>query len=192
MLAQIKEVGLKRVALLYQDDSAGKALLSDVKSAAAAASVTIDVEVEIDLKQQNFDQAAELLRAGSPQAVIMCAAGTTFPKFVKAVLAKGDRPVFYGFSVAGLDVINQELGRDEITVRDQFLLDVNADGQLDTGPDRNVYLGSRREAVGLNDGAFSPAQFRGAGPALIRVTHRSNDKDPSIKYAEVSRVVPLR
>ena len=88
--------------------------------------------------------------------------------------------------------INQELGRDEITVRDQFLLDVNADGQLDTGPDRNVYLGSRREAVGLNDGAFSPAQFRGAGPALIRVTHRSNDKDPSIKYAEVSRVVPLR
>ena len=112
MLAQIKEVGLKRVALLYQDDSAGKALLSAVKSAAAAASVTIDVEVEIDLKQQNFDQAAELLRAGSPQAVIMCAAGTTFPKFVKAVLAKGDRPVFYGFSVAGLDVINQELGRD--------------------------------------------------------------------------------
>jgi len=88
--------------------------------------------------------------------------------------------------------INQELEREVITVRDQFLLDIDENtGQLATSGDRNVSLGARREAVGLNDGAFALSQFRGAGPALIRVTHRSDPRDPSIKYAEVSLVVKL-
>jgi hypothetical protein len=88
--------------------------------------------------------------------------------------------------------VNQDLARDTITVRDQFLLDTNDAGQLDTGEGRNVSLGVRRAALGLNDGPFALSNFRGAGPALIRVTHRSNPNDPSIKYAEVARVVALR
>lgn len=88
--------------------------------------------------------------------------------------------------------VNQDLGRDSITVRDQFLLDTDSSGQLDTAEGRNVSLGQRRAALGLNDGPFALANFRGAGPALIRVTHRSNPNDPSVKYAEVSRVVALR
>lgn len=88
--------------------------------------------------------------------------------------------------------VNQSLARETITVRDQFLLDTTDSGQLDTGEGRNVSLGQRRAAVNLNDGPFSLQNFRGAGPALIRVTHRSNPNDPSVKYAEVSRVVALR
>lgn len=88
--------------------------------------------------------------------------------------------------------VNQSLGRESITVRDQFLLDMDSNGLLDTAEGRNVSLGQRRAALGLNDGAFALSNFRGAGPALIRVTHRSNPNDPSVKYAEVSRVVALR
>lgn len=88
--------------------------------------------------------------------------------------------------------INSEMERETLTVRDQFLLDIDeASGQLSTKEGRNVSLGQRRQALGLNDGAFALSNFRGAGPALIRVTHRSNPNDPSIKYAEVSRVVAL-
>ena len=85
------------------------------------------------------------------------------------------------------------LERDKITVRDQFLLDVDPiSGQLKTGPDDNVSLGQRREAVGMNDGSpFSIPMFRGKGPAMLRIRHRANDKDPQIKYAEVARVVKL-
>lgn len=90
------------------------------------------------------------------------------------------------------EAVNSELERETITVRDQFLLDMDSNGLLDTAEGRNVALGQRRAALGLNDGAFALSNFRGAGPALIRVTHRSNPNDPSVKYAEVSRVVALR
>jgi len=90
------------------------------------------------------------------------------------------------------EAVNSEMSRETITVRDQFLLDMDSNGMLDTAEGRNVSLGQRRAALGLNDGSFALANFRGAGPALIRVTHRSNPNDPSVKYAEVSRVVALR
>lgn len=90
------------------------------------------------------------------------------------------------------EAVNQQLGRDSITIRDQFLLDTDSNGLLDTSEGRNVSLGQRRAALGLNDGPFALSNFRGAGPALIRVTHRSNPNDPSVKYAEVARVVALR
>lgn len=90
------------------------------------------------------------------------------------------------------ETVNEDLQRQSITVRDQFLLDTDSNGLLDTAEGRNVSLGQRRQALGLNDGAFALSNFRGAGPALIRVTHRSNPNDPSVKYAEVSRVVAIR
>ena len=94
------------------------------------------------------------------------------------------------------DVIDENLkaalGRDKIRVRDQFLIDVDqTTGLLKSGPEDNVSLGQRREALGMNDGAFSIARFRGAGPAIIRVSQRSDANDPSRKYSEVARVVKV-
>ena len=95
------------------------------------------------------------------------------------------------------DIIDEnlkaQLQRDKIRVRDQFFLDIDPiTGQLKNGPEDNVSLGQRREAVGLNDGSpFSIPMFRGRGPAMLRIRHRANDKDPQIKYAEVARVVKL-
>lgn len=88
--------------------------------------------------------------------------------------------------------INEQMGREVITVRDQFFIDTDENGTILTKPDTNVALGARREALGLNDGPFAFSQLRGAGPALLRVTHRSDERDPTVKYAEVSRVVALR
>ena len=83
--------------------------------------------------------------------------------------------------------LKQALGRDRIRIRDQFLIDVDSTtGLLEFGPDRNISLGQRRAALKLNDGTFSLAMFRGAGPAMIRV-----GRDSTGKYAEVSRVVAI-
>lgn len=86
--------------------------------------------------------------------------------------------------------LKAELGRDTIIAYARVMLDVDpATGGLDFGPDRNVMLGRIRGAVGQNTpGAWTIAQLRGAGPLMIRVTHRSDDKDPSRKYAEVKHV----
>ncbi len=84
-------------------------------------------------------------------------------------------------------------GRETIRIRDQFLLDIDdVTNQIKTGPEDNVALGQRREALGLNTSmGFSLSQLRGAGPAMIRIKHRADDRDPQRKYAEIGRVVKM-
>lgn len=88
--------------------------------------------------------------------------------------------------------LKARLNRDRVFVRQQFFLDFNDNGQLSTEEGRNVALGQIRAAVGLNSGPFAFSQLRGAGPAMVKVTNRTDADDPEKKYADVSRVVPVR
>jgi ABC-type branched-subunit amino acid transport system substrate-binding protein len=111
MALQLQQMGVKRVALFYQDDGLGKALQAEVDKAAQAAKVELVAQVALNPKTPDFKQAAEALAQAQPQVVIMGTAGTTFTDLIKAVRAQTPlRPSFYGFSVASLDVIRQELG----------------------------------------------------------------------------------
>lgn len=108
---QLKQMGIQRVALFYQDDAFGKALQAEVAKAAAASGVTLVAEVTINPKEPDFKAAAQALAKADPQAVIMGTGGTTFTEAVKAVRQHtASRPSFYGFSVAGFGVIKKELG----------------------------------------------------------------------------------
>ena len=109
ILSQLKQTGITRVAVFYQDDPFGKALLTELKIASAAEKVPFVAEVKVDPKQPDFADAAKATLQAQPQAVILGTAGATFPNFVKEVLKAGGHPSFYGFSVASLDVINKEL-----------------------------------------------------------------------------------
>ena len=81
-------------------------------------------------------------------------------------------------------------GRDAARVRDQFFIDVDpATGMLSTDKEKNTALGQRRAALGMNSGSFALSMLRGAGPAMLRIAHRSDANDPERKYAEVRRVV---
>jgi ABC-type branched-subunit amino acid transport system substrate-binding protein len=109
IVTQLKQIGVSRVAFFYQDDGLGKTLLGEVKKATAAAGLTLLAEIKLDPAAPDFAAAAAATAQANPQAVIVGTAGLTFPNYVKAVLATPARPVFYGFSVASLDVINREL-----------------------------------------------------------------------------------
>jgi ABC-type branched-subunit amino acid transport system substrate-binding protein len=109
ILSQLKQTGITRVAVFYQDDPFGKALLTELKIASAAEKMPFVAEVKVDPKQPDFAGAAKATLQAQPQAVILGTAGATFPNFVKEVLKAGGHPGFYGFSVASLDVINKEL-----------------------------------------------------------------------------------
>jgi ABC-type branched-subunit amino acid transport system substrate-binding protein len=109
IVSQLKQIGVTRVVYFYQDDGLGKALLGEVKKATAAAGLTLLAEIKVDPAAPDFAAAAAATAQANPQAVIVGTAGLTFPNYAKAVLATAARPVFYGFSVASLDVINREL-----------------------------------------------------------------------------------
>lgn len=110
IVGQLKRTGITRVVAFYQDDGMGKALLNEVRKAAAKEQLPIVAEVKLDPRQPDFKAAALATEAAQPQAVIMGTAGTTFSNFVKAVRETSTRPNFYGFSVISLEALNKELG----------------------------------------------------------------------------------
>ena len=112
IVSQLKQSGISRVAVFYQDDGLGKTLLGELKNASAAEGVSFVAEIKLDPKQPDFAAAAAATVKAQPQAVILGTAGTTFTSYVKAVLQTRVRPGFYGFSVASQDVINRELKED--------------------------------------------------------------------------------
>jgi ABC-type branched-subunit amino acid transport system substrate-binding protein len=109
ILAQLKEAGIARVAILYQDDAFGRTLLEELREASQAEKVPFIAEVKVDPKQPEFGAAAQEALKAEPQAIVLGTGGVTFTSFVKAVRQRGARPAFYGFSVADLDTINREL-----------------------------------------------------------------------------------
>jgi ABC-type branched-subunit amino acid transport system substrate-binding protein len=109
IVSQLKQTGISRVAVFYQDDGLGKTLLGELKNASAAEGIPFVAEIKLDPKQPDFSAAAAATAKAQPQAVILATAGTTFTSYVKAVQQTSLKPGFYGFSVASQDVINREL-----------------------------------------------------------------------------------
>jgi len=109
IVSQLRQLGITRVGVFYQDDPFGQTLLGELRKASEAEKLPFVVQAKIDPKQPDFAAAAAEAAKANPQAMILGTAGTTFPNFVKAMHGAGSKPVFYGFSVASLDVINREL-----------------------------------------------------------------------------------
>lgn len=87
------------------------------------------------------------------------------------------------------DKLKEELGMEDIIVTDTVFLDVEPDGSLSRGINKNVKLGKYREACGQNNGkAWSPMMMRGVGPLRIKVSHRYNKQTGEGPYAQIDRV----
>lgn len=112
IISQLKQMGISRIAVFYQDDGLGKTLLAELRQAATLEKMSFVVETKIDPAKPDFAAAAAATEKAQPQAVILGTAGNTFTNYVKAVLQTSVKPSFYGFSVASVDVINRELKQD--------------------------------------------------------------------------------
>jgi hypothetical protein len=91
------------------------------------------------------------------------------------------------FAITGDQLPNSVLKRDKVLVPMSIWLDVEGDG-LDMSEGKNVGLGRLRKALAQNDGAWNPLMMKGKGPVMVKIIQRSDKNDPTIKYAEVSRV----
>lgn len=89
-----------------------------------------------------------------------------------------------------------KMQRDKVLVRQSFGLQMNESGTgLATGKGVNVELGKLREALGQNaDGMpWKFAMLKGAGPALVRVKHRTfknkaNEDETNAEVAAVTKI----
>jgi len=95
------------------------------------------------------------------------------------------------------DGVRAKLSRDTVIVPYDIFLDLiygktsNDPDTLDTGEGKNVKLGQLRAALGQNNPNWNFSQLRGAGPVMVKVSQRSDSRDPQVKYAQVERVAPV-
>ena len=81
--------------------------------------------------------------------------------------------------------VKAEMGRDKVVVTKQIILDIDANGAIDTGKNKNVELGRIRAAAGQNDGQpWSVSRLRGAGPMMVKVVHVDFERKDKTKGKE--------
>jgi hypothetical protein len=85
--------------------------------------------------------------------------------------------------------VKAAMERDKVVVRAQIILDFEPDGTLSTGKGKNVKLGQLREAVNQNQPPWNFSMLSGAGPLMVKVSHRNIAKkgEEARFMAEVSR-----
>lgn len=164
IVSQLRQTGITRVAVFYQDDPFGKALLAELRNASKAQDLPFLGEVKVDPKKPDFAAAAAETAKLQPQAVLMGTAGATFPNFVKAMHAAGSKPSFYGYSVASLDAITQGLKE---SARGIVLAQIMPSVRNSAVPVVAEYLKLMREQA--SEAAPSPSQLEGFVHAKLLV-----------------------
>ncbi len=112
IVVHLRDTGITRVAVVYQDDGLGKTLLSELNLAAEATGIKFVAEIRLDPKAPDLAVAADATQRAEPQAVLLGTAGGTMNAYIKSVLVRNVRPTFYGFSIANVDLIRRDLKED--------------------------------------------------------------------------------
>lgn len=89
------------------------------------------------------------------------------------------------------DNVRRAMNMEHPQARQSFLLDLDADGRLDLGKNKNVRLGRVLSATGLNSKRGWSLPMLKFQTAFIKVEQRADDDDPEIVYSDVKRVAPL-
>lgn len=86
-----------------------------------------------------------------------------------------------------------KMQRDKLVSTYRMFIDLDATGQIDASPDKNVKLGRLRKALGQNNPGL-PWNFnmlKNQGPVMGRIGHREDKHDKERKFAEVVSVAPM-
>jgi len=104
-----------------------------------------------------------------------------------------DRPVLEIPFIIQDDALKVKLGREQVTHRETFWLDLNADGRLDTGADKNVRLGQLRNVLNQNSASapWAPSMLRNMGPIRIKIVSTTDKRDPDRKFTNITRYAKI-
>jgi ABC-type branched-subunit amino acid transport system substrate-binding protein len=109
---QLVSLGLKSIAVFYQNDGFGKSGLDGVTAALKKHNLAPTAVGTVERNSVDVSKALEPITKANPQAVIMVSLYKPTAAFVKAMKKAGQNPMFMTLSPVGTEQLVQELGPD--------------------------------------------------------------------------------
>ncbi len=107
-----EDVGVKKIAIFYQDDAFGRAGLDGVKAAMAKRKLELVAEGTYERNTVAVKSALIAIQRAAPEAVVMVGAYKPCAEFIKLARELEFDPVFVNISFVGATALAKELGSD--------------------------------------------------------------------------------
>lgn len=112
IVKQLTGLGLKKIAVFYQNDAYGKAGLDGVTLALAAQNLKPVAQATVERNTVNVAAAVKTLVAAGPDAVVQIGAYKACAAFIREARKAGYGGTFYNVSFVGTQALADELGKD--------------------------------------------------------------------------------
>ena len=112
IVKQLTNLGLKKIAVFYQNDAYGKAGLSGVTKALAAQGIKPVALATVERNSVDVSAAVKTLVAAAPDAIVQVSAYKSCAAFIRAARAATFGGTFYNVSFVGTQALSDELGKD--------------------------------------------------------------------------------
>ncbi|WP_036169665.1 ABC transporter substrate-binding protein [Massilia sp. 9096] len=113
IVEHLDAIGVKQIAVLYQDDAYGKAGLEGVTQALKKRKQDVFVTATVERNSVDVAAAVAKMKAAKPHAVIMISAYKSSAAFIRAMRKASDSvPFFWNVSFVGSQALMDELGPD--------------------------------------------------------------------------------
>lgn len=99
MVQQVTTLGMKRVAVMYQDDGFGKAGLVGVEAALAKRGLKLAAAAGYERNTDKIEEAVKKIKLADPQAIIMISVNKPTAAFIKRYRESGGGAQLYNISV---------------------------------------------------------------------------------------------
>lgn len=107
-----EDLGLRSIAIFYQDDSFGQDMLAGVKQALAKRGLELAAEATYERNTVAVRSALRVLKRAEPEAVVMVGAYRPCAEFIRLARKGGFHPVFVNISFVGATALAADLGAD--------------------------------------------------------------------------------
>ena len=112
IVKQLTNLGLKKIAVFYQNDAYGKAGLDGVTLALAAQNLKPVALATVERNSVDVAAAVTAITAAAPDAVVQISAYKSCAAFIRAARKAGYGGTYYNVSFVGTQALADELGKD--------------------------------------------------------------------------------
>ncbi|RQO82012.1 ABC transporter substrate-binding protein [Acidovorax sp. FJL06] len=112
IVRQLTNLGLKKIAVFYQNDAYGKAGLEGVTRALTELKLAPVATATVERNSTDVKAAVEKLVPAMPDAIVQITAYASAAAFVRAARKAGFGGTFYNVSFVGTQALADELGKD--------------------------------------------------------------------------------